>query len=146
MALLTIFGERPGPNTDPERPLYPHTTTGAAARLIRLLDWTTDFYLENTLRYNVVDNLRVSTRSDNARTRVILRMQEERRVNPNARFLFLGKEALSSMKRQGREPLWDNGEIRGDVMYIPHPSGRNLFYNDEQSVRYIKSQLVKFFD
>lgn len=145
MALLTIFGERPGPNTDPKNPLFPHTTTGAAARLIRLLDWTPEFYLENTLRYNVVDNSVISCRNSNAKIRVNLRINEERRANPRARFLFLGRETAHAVLMHKSQKAWLPGEIREDTMYIPHPSGRNLYYNSAENTALIKNAWVSLF-
>ncbi len=142
MARLVIFGERPGPNTDATRPLHPHTTTGAAAKLINLLGMTTEEYLRDTIRYNVVDNGRVSTRSENAKVRVLQRMAAERQTNPNPRFLFCGRETIACLGTGTR--TWKWGEIKGDTMLIPHPSGRNLFYNSREDTDFIRRQLKEF--
>jgi hypothetical protein len=138
---LVIFGERPGPNTDPERPLYPHTTTGAAARLIRLLGMSENEYLSRTIRYNVVKEGSISTAEPDIR-REVRGLLAHHRLDKETRFIFLGRSAANAAPPEFRnlefcQPL-------EDVMIIPHTSGRNRFYNSEANVRLVEESLRKF--
>ncbi|MGD9713959.1 MAG: hypothetical protein AB7V46_18160 [Thermomicrobiales bacterium] len=134
MRKIVIFGERKGPNTDPFNPLYPHTTHGAAARLIRMFGVDVNEYLENTARYNVFQHGHQDFSLEEARERVgtlHLRHLEE---DPKCEFIFLGKAAL----RGAPNPEWRELQYfqsLGAVHLIPHPSGANLVYNDAENVR-----------
>lgn len=138
---LVIFGERPGPNTDPARPLHLHTTVGAAARLMDLLDMRPARFLE-TSRYNVVDDHTTSTADMAVRSRVALRMRQHRETCLHSRFLFLGKSAIRAAPPQYRN--LEFGHCIGDVMLIPHPSGVNRYYNSEANTRFIREALRQF--
>lgn len=121
--MIYILGERPGPNTDPSVALYPHTTTGAASRLIRLLNLTTEGYLANTSRLNAVDD-KSSTASSVAR----LRVEEFLRRAGSEPFIVLGKSAIKAMPAKYRKMQF--GEIVDNVLLLPHTSGVNRVWND----------------
>jgi hypothetical protein len=137
---LVIIGERPGPNTDPLVPLFPHTTTGAAARLIQMLGIPVATYLRKVIRYNVVDNHDDGILS--GRKRLLERMDFHRRRSSNVRFVFLGRETI-----RGAGPPYSKipfGTVHGDVMLIPHPSGRNRYYNSLANRTFITQALREF--
>jgi hypothetical protein len=138
---LVIFGERPGPNTDPNRPLHIHTTTGAAARLRELLQLDTARYYE-TSRYNVVNDKTTSTADFQVRSRVALLMQQHRNAFLGVRFIFCGKAAINAAPPQYRR--LEFGHCLGDVMLIPHPSGVNRYWNSEANTRFIVEALRQF--
>lgn len=143
MKPLVIFGLRPGPNTDPARPLFPHTTTGAAANLIKLLGMTNEEYLMNTTRYNVVDNPDDGTLS--GRRRVHERMLLERvKTGHDTKFLFLGKEALRAAPLQYR--FLEYGRPHDNVMVIPHTSGRSRYYNSLINRTFITQAVRQFIE
>jgi len=121
--MIYILGERPGPNTDPSVALYPHTNTGAAARLHRLLSLTQEAYLANTSRLNAVDD-KSSTASTVARQRV----EEFLRTAGQNPFIVLGKSALRAMPAKYRKMAF--GEIKDNVLLLPHTSGVNRVWND----------------
>lgn len=121
--MIFILGERPGPNTDPSVALYPHTTTGAAARLIRLLDYNTEAYLANTSRLNAVDD-----RSSTASTVARLRVEEFLQRAGSEPFIVLGKSALKAMPSKYRKMQF--GDIIDNVLLLPHTSGVNRVWND----------------
>jgi hypothetical protein len=126
---LVIFGERPGPNTDPLRPLFPHTTTGAAARLIRMMGVTVSEYLRYTQRYNVFhDGEREMPTLEEARRRVAALHYKHVDLNPETSFLYLGKAAIGAAPTEYRDLQFL--QTRGNVYLIPHPSGCNRIYND----------------
>jgi hypothetical protein len=121
--MIFILGERPGPNTDPRVALYPHTTTGAAANLMRLLELSQAEYLTSTTRLNAVDD-KSSTASTVARQRVEEFLQAAGQ-NP---FIVLGKSALKAMPAKYRKMAF--GEITDNVLLLPHTSGVNRVWND----------------
>jgi hypothetical protein len=137
---LVIFGERPGPNTDPNRPLFPHTTTGAAAKLIEMLGISREEYLKLT-RYNVVNNHHASTNHPGVRSRVEYLLSAHRRESLT-RFLFLGRSAAQALPRAYRNLPF--GVPHGSIMIIPHPSGRNRYYNSQVNKSFIVQSLRKF--
>ena len=122
--MIYILGERPGKNTDPSRPLYPHSSTGAAARLYRLLSLTQEEYLAGTIRLNAADDFVVSTSSAGARSRVESFLHDSA-AEP---FIVLGKSALKAMPTKYRK--MDFGEIIDNVLLLPHTSGVNRVWND----------------
>lgn len=142
MKRITVFGERPGPNTDAARPLYPHTGNGAAARLIDLMGLTRDQYLYGTLRHNVVDTAWESTTSDRARRKVSYVMNVERELDPEAKFLFVGRQTIQAAPKDYRDMVF--GEVRNNVLLIPHTSGKNFFYNDPEATERIRKALRSF--
>lgn len=126
---LVIFGERPGPNTDPLRPLFPHTTTGAAMRLIRMMGISVSDYLRFTQRYNVYhDGHREIHDLEEARRRVEALHYKHLDLNPQTIFLYLGKSALNAAPREYRKLAFLRNEE--NVYVVPHPSGCNRVYND----------------
>ena len=137
---LVIFGERPGPNTDPLRPLYPHTTTGAAARLIEMLGISQEEYLR-IVRMNVVNDQTTPTSSDEVRRNVYLTMAHYRSKGP-VRFLVLGRSAAQALPKEYRDMPF--GTIYGGIMIIPHPSGRNRYYNSQANKEFIIQGVRKF--
>lgn len=121
--MIYILGERPGPNTDKRVALYPHTNTGAAARLMRLLELSQAEYLTSTSRLNAVDD-KSSTASSVARQRVEEFLNSAGQ-NP---FIVLGKSAIKAMPAKYRK--MDFGEIKDNVLLLPHTSGVNRVWND----------------
>lgn len=121
--MIFILGERPGPNTDPSIALYPHTTTGAAARLSRLLGFNNEDYLANTARLNAVDD-----KSSTASTVARLRVEDFLRRAGSEPFIVLGKSALRAMPSKYRRMQF--GEIVDNVLLLPHTSGVNRVWND----------------
>lgn len=130
---LVIVGERPGPNTDPKRPLFPHTTTGAAARLIRMIGVPVSEYLRYTQRYNAYhDGENAISDLAEARRRLQAIHYHYMDLYPEVQFLYLGKSALNAAPREYRKLQFLQN--RDNVWLIPHPSGVNRVYNDESVV------------
>lgn len=146
MSHLVIFGERPGPNTDCTRPLYPHTKTGAAARLMRLLEMTEAEYLQTT-RYNVVNDAETQTKNLAVRSRVRQLLEFHRNVarickRSHARFIVLGRSTAAAFPPQYRYRPF--GYPLGDVLLIPHTSGVNRYYNSQDNIDFIRQSLRDF--
>jgi hypothetical protein len=142
VGLIVVFGERPGPNTDPARPLHPHTSTGAAARLIKMMGMSEVEYLGATCRYNVVDDQYSATTGYMARERVKNRLEAHRNLGDDAKFVVLGRSAAAAFPPKYRyQPF---GHPLGDVIIIPHPSGRNRMYNSQDYYDFIVQSLREF--
>ncbi len=137
---VVFFGERPGPNTDPLRPLFPHTTTGAAAKLINLLGVSTEHYLEHSCRYNVFNNGTEDVGLDAARRRVEHLMTWHLTQHQDPRFVFVGGEALRAAPQFYRRML--PIQINDAVLYLPHTSGVNRWYNSPENTMVARSALA----
>lgn len=139
---LIVFGDRPGPHTDPKTPLYPHTTTGAAAKLIDLLGVEQEFYLQNTLRYNVHhDGERLLSLAE-ARKRVDALMVWRLTEDPDPKFLFVGGAALRGAPQFYRKMQFL--ETKDLVLLIPHTSGVNRWYNSAENTQACRETLAVF--
>ncbi len=126
---VVFIGERPGPATDPLRPLYPHTTTGAAARLIALLGVPELEYLERSDRYNAFHDGEQLLNLTQARERLAEIMRARSEEHPDPRFVFLGAEALRAAPPAYRRMGFL--EVRGTALALPHTSGVNRWYNSQ---------------
>lgn len=133
--MIYILGERPGKNTDHSVPFYPHTTTGAAARLIRLLNMTTEQYLTNTVRQNCVDDERSIIQG---RDRVAEFLEQA----DGSPFLVMGKSAIKALPTEYRRMKF--GNILDNVILIPHTSGVNRFWNDKQDTLAMQKTVLDF--
>lgn len=138
---IVLFGEKPGPNTDPLRPLYPHTTTGAASRLIMLFGVNISEYLKHTSRYNVFRDERGPLTLEVARERVSRIHFKHMEMDPKTPFIFLGKSAIRCAPLKFRDLQFLQGE--DNVYLIPHPSGQNRFYNDAEDKNRVSALLRK---
>lgn len=127
---VLILGERPGPRTDPKLALFPHTTTGAAAKLISLLGWPQEYYLQHTTRINVFHDGYRMLDLQQARRRVERYMTLVLHRHSAPRVIVVGRETLRAMPQIYRS--MEACEVRDVVMYLPHTSGVNRWYNSAQ--------------
>jgi GH25 family lysozyme M1 (1,4-beta-N-acetylmuramidase) len=125
--MIYILGDRAGPNTDPERPLFIHNSTGAAARLARLLDMTDEEYLSNTIRENA-----------NGNTNHVSQFLGRANGKP---FIVLGKAALKAMPYKYRDMKF--GDVKCNVLLLPHTSGVNRVWNDKEFTNLMKARALK---
>lgn len=140
---LLIVGEAPGPNTDPRHPVGPLPMSSAGGRLCNLMGLTTREYLRRTDRINLLpvypggnwSVIVARAAADNLRCSGLLRGRNVILLGSRVIEAFYGKShiAMCSMGLSGR------GQCM--IGYIPHPSGRNLWYNDKKNVRKIKKFL-----
>lgn len=131
MNKIVIFGEAPGPNTDPRRPLYPHESTGAAAKLASLMGVENEWLVANTDRYNTFHDGEKTLGLTQARSRVVEIIPLVEDSHEHARFVILGAKALSCMPAELRK--MDPLETWGAFLFVPHTSGANLWYNSAQN-------------
>ena len=139
---IVIFGERPGPNTDPDRPLFPHSTTGAAANLAQLLGMSLEEYVRGTVRYNVCDDPWTSTADRTVRLRVRSILEMHRKQSRDNHFIVLGRDTARAFPPEYRYAPF--GHHIHDTILIPHTSGVNRYYNSQEDKEFIKQSLKDF--
>lgn len=130
---LVFIGESPGPQTDPERPLYPHTTVGAAAKLMDLAGLELEDYLALSSRVNAYHDGRRKLSLEEARHRVMRYMTVALHRYRAPRFVFLGCAAMRTTPQIYRR--MEPATCRDTVMYLPHTSGVNRWYNSEENTQ-----------
>lgn len=152
---IYVVGDRPGPNTDPARPLYPHTTVGAAAHLMEMMGIDSkQVYLDRTIRMNAWHDGRLTLVAE-ARPRMLKLMRHLKTEGSEvplgtekkpALVIVLGTEAMRAMPADIRDMKF--GEVRDvsrwlRVFYLPHTSGRNRVWNDHAYKGQMKEKLIK---
>lgn len=136
------MGEEPGPRGEPGCPLYPLPAGCAGARLRELFGLSLTEYLRAFDR----TNLGWRNGSDAAELRAAAWALRPLLAGRSA--LLLGRRVLRAFELGepeplswlwldcGRGPAWDVRRKRlARVAYLPHPSGRNRWYNEEENVR-----------
>jgi uracil-DNA glycosylase len=154
MKRVVLIGQAPGPNTNPEAPLFPAPRTSAGGRLMEFLGLSTGEYLERFDRYNLLQKFpgkdaggedKFSMRQARLCAGAIKPFLHKRCV------VFVGRavaEAFGYPKCRLEFFEWAaHRPVHGSNQHfvcsaIPHPSGRNHFYNDPEN----KLKLKTFFE
>lgn len=125
MTQTYIVGSDNPHSSDPERALEPDRPGCAGWRLWKLSGLPKREYLAAFTRVNAVD-------------RPV--------IPPGARAIILGREAWSSLGLPFAAPLQelDMPVSRIRFVYVPHPSGRNLWYNDENNRQRVGELLRRY--
>ena len=129
MADIIILGDQPGPNTDPKDALYPHTATGAAARLARLMGMDSDKYVRVTRRMNINHDgdALLSPELAEVRFKGILSG-----TAPDKLIIVVGKAAANRHPDVKGLNFGEVIDYQGSrLVVIPHTSGRNRYWNDK---------------
>lgn len=129
--VAALVGEAPGPNGNPETPLWPDPPNSAAGRLVAMMGLSRRDYLCSFVRANVLDAYPgpVFPLSE-ARGRAAALAQ---RLAPLP-LILLGRGVAGAFRfptphlMEWEDYVLDGVWIRAAV--VPHPSGRNLWYND----------------
>lgn len=158
-----LIGQAPGPNTLEDYPLYPYPRTSAGGRLAHFLELSRGEYLQAFDRCNLLPYFPGQTGD---------KSKEDRLPIPAARLaarvlrpLLRGREVImvgrqvSDAFQLGPVPFLEWTELQVDprcaatdcsgrarVAIIPHPSGRNHWYNSELnrlSMRRFLEPLIK---
>lgn len=105
---------------------------------------TTEWFLneKNVVRYNVYDDLFPEESLDCARSRVFQRMLWHMEVDGLPKFLFLGRASAHAGPLLVRNLPWC--VEKEDAMVIPHPSGRNRWYNSLANTHLTRQSLSRF--
>lgn len=136
-----LIGEAPGRNTDPRTPLFPMPKNSAGFRLFSLtgLEWRKE-YLELFERVNLfaewpgVYTTSCPRGKDKWSTRdARLAAQAVRYMLRGRRAVLVGRRVQTAFgyEKNGRDYCEWAHDVHWNVTYasIPHPSGRNLWYN-----------------
>lgn len=128
---LALVGEAPGPRGNPHTPLWPDPPHMAGGRLAKMLGYSKTEYLRAFARANLLDEypgpvFPLSV----ARPRAAPLAQ---RLAPKP-LLLLGRGVAGAFRFPGQDICeWHDYDLEGTwirAALVPHPSGRNLFYND----------------
>jgi len=136
---LALVGEAPGPHTHADMPLYPFPMQSAAGRLLamlRELGWTRGDYLRTFARANLLGYYPgASFPVGRARPEAPLLAQ---RLAPRP-LILLGRGVAMAFRFPTDEVLcWQDYVLEHTLVraaIVPHPSGRNLWYNDPANRR-----------
>lgn len=133
-----LIGEAPGPNTNARLPLFPEPTNSAAARLLRYAGIEPVEWMGKLVRMNMCDGPWSESRARAGRTRAVAYLlDEENFVNGKPlRVLLLGQRVSRVWACHGPfgyEIHQYSEKTNVHVAWIPHPSGRNLLYNDKKN-------------
>jgi hypothetical protein len=133
-----LVGEAPGPNTDPLLPLFPDPASSAGGRLLKFSGADPAAWLGKLVRMNMCEGSWSTRRAVIGRARALAFLLDERnwwRGRP-LRVLLLGTRVSESWGCRGAFGYtdlygWRDRPLR--VAWIPHPSGRNLIYNERRN-------------
>lgn len=130
-----IIGEAPGKYSDPCLPCWPSAPGDSGTRLMEFADISISQYVSRLRRTNLCHE---NWTSFEARLRVSMIVEWLMKA-PNLgadgrplRVLLLGHRVVTAWELE--PPYWGRAGIGPlKVMWIPHPSGKNLIYNDQRN-------------
>lgn len=128
---LALVGEAPGPRTRADMPLYPYPDQSAAGRLRRMLGYTRGEYLRTFARANLLGEYPGPTFPVGRARPLAAGLAQDLAPRP---LLLLGRGVGMAFRFPTDEVLcWRDYILDGVLVraaIVPHPSGRNLWYND----------------
>lgn len=131
-----IIGECPGPRTDPRMPLFPNPENSTGARLLGYSNMSERDYMGLLMRTNLCPT---TWYDDIAELRVEHLKRAIVRFDSSLRVLLLGAKVEAAWGIRSRYKFGEARVFVDDVpislAWIPHPSGLNRIYNDEESQR-----------
>lgn len=143
---VLLIGQAPGPNTDPELPLYPVPRTSAGGRLQQMMKLTRAQYLKNFERINLLNEYPGTHKRDDK-----FPIREARLAARTLRPLLAGRSVVLVGRNVARAfqldipfHVWGHLQARracvlnktsglSRVAVVPHPSGRNHWYNKAEN-------------
>lgn len=137
-----LVGECPGPNTDARLPLFPDPPGSSAARLMRYARVTPAAWLGKLVRVNMCDGRWSKRRAVAGRARILEYLFDPANIvdGDPLRVLLLGVKVARAWGCHGQfgynanmYSTVDGSPANLRVAWIPHPSGRNLAYNDQDN-------------
>ena len=133
-----LVGEAPGPNTDALLPLFPYPPNSAGGRLLKYADVDPADWLGKLVRMNLCDGTWSARRAVAGRARALAFLLDRANYHHDEplRVLLLGARVARAWSCRGsfgyaEQYGWKGVGLR--VAWIPHPSGRNLLYNDRRN-------------
>ncbi len=136
MKLPLLIGQAPGPNTDPRLPLFPVPSTSAGGRLASFAGMTRGEYLMSLERINLLQNFPGKTGRDDKfpmkdakiAARAIRPLLDDRVV------ILVGRNVANAFELDIEFHQFVPGfDFCRELAVVPHPSGRNHWYNKEEN-------------
>ncbi len=136
-----LIGEAPGPSSDARLPLFP-SPNSAGARLMKYADVAPADWMGKLVRMNLCDGSWSARRAVAGRARALAFLLDETNFRDGAplRVLLLGARVARAWACYGafgyEQMIHYVGmpkSVTIQVAWIPHPSGRNLVYNDRRN-------------
>ena len=133
-----LIGEAPGPNTNAKLPLFPEPSNSAAGRLLRYANIEPDVYMGRLVRMNMCDGAWSERRAISGVIRALSYLLDPINFCGDAplRVLLLGRRVADAWNCGtslfGYE-CRDHAELKLQIAWIPHPSGRNLAYRERKN-------------
>lgn len=130
-----LIGQAPGPRTNPDTPLWPAPPQSGGGRLFTLTGMTTREYLRTFDRMNLLREFPGRWRRDDRWPRREARIAAQA-VEPLLKervVIFVGRNVATAFDH-GQLPWFEwtqCGRWGYAGVVIPHPSGRNHWYNRE---------------
>lgn len=130
-----LIGQAPGPNTNPDAPLWPKPLSSTGGRLMELMGLGKVAYLRTFDRTNLLHTHPGQWEDKDRFPRVHARVaaQAMRPLLRGRPVIYVGRAVAEAFgHRELAFHTWDRcGQWRYRHAVIPHPSGRNRWYNAE---------------
>lgn len=129
-----LIGQAPGPNTDPAAPLHP-STSGTGRNLLKLMGIPIDRYLTLFHRTNLLHQFPGKHLRDDKFPLKKARIAAEamKPIIGDRKLIFVGRNVALAFGYHGPFHEWRYWDS-WDVAVVPHPSGRNRWYNDRANL------------
>lgn len=132
---IALVGEAPGPNTNPDMPLYPAPERSAAGRLMTMLAWTRAEYLRTFARANMLREYPGASFPLGRARPLAEGVAQSLAPRP---LLLMGRGVAMAFSFPHERVLeWEDyrlGDTYIRAAVVPHPSGRNRWYNNPHNV------------
>lgn len=140
--VLALVGEAPGPNGNPHTPMWPDPPNMAGARLARMLGLSKTEYLRTFRRANLLNEYPGPTFPlSRARPHAAPLAQQ---LSPLP-LVLLGRGVAGAFRFPGQDICtWVDYQLECvwiRAAMVPHPSGRNLFYNCPERTKRVATWL-----
>lgn len=156
-----LIGQAPGPNTDPDYPLFPLPPRSAGGRLQALTGLTVSGYLRTFDRTNLLYEFPGARGTKHSRTvdhvvdafpvrQARIAAMALRPLLAGRRVILLGRGVATAFRLDprlepfqwvtlhcGTGPAWPRSNCQ--VAMVPHTSGRSRFYNDPGNVARVRA-------
>lgn len=132
-----LIGQAPGPNTRSDKPLFPYPSTSAGGRLQQMTGLTRGQYLRTFDRMNLLQHFPGSVQNGDSfpLSKARPAAQAVEQVLGGRRVVLVGRNVATAFGfRESPFFEWFDQPIWGyEAVVVPHPSGRNHWYNNEEN-------------
>lgn len=127
---VILIGQAPGPNTNPEAPLFPIPKSSTGGRLVELMGIHPSAYLKLFDRTNLLHEFPGRWKRDDKWPRREARIAAQA-IRPLLKYrtaILVGRNVARAFDLEGLEfQKWERIHS-ANIAVIPHPSGRNHWY------------------